>query len=101
MLFPPCTIQTPTVIQGDGDRGSYPLPVSDQTDQREAIMFALTSTSPAAERTLAVSRSWCTSAKPEVLGQGYSVPAAELRLADSAKHEAPLSIFTRNQEMGT
>lgn len=65
-------------------------------------MFPRTSTSPAALKAIAASRLWCASAKTEVLGRGYSVPAAELRLADSQKHESPISIFTRaNQEMGT
>jgi len=65
-------------------------------------MFAPTFTSPARERGLTVSRLWCTSAKAAVLGQGYSIPAAELRLADSTKHERPISLFANaNQEMGT
>lgn len=65
-------------------------------------MFTLNPISPATRRALAASRSWCTSVKTEVLGYGYGIPAAELCLADSQKHESPISLFTRaNQEMGT
>lgn len=65
-------------------------------------MFTLTSTSPARERAITASRLWCASAKAAVLGQGYSIPAAQLRLADSIKHESPISLFTcANPEMGT
>lgn len=65
-------------------------------------MFTLTSTSPARERATTASQQWCATAKAAVLGQGYSIPAAELRLADSAKHESPISRFTSaNPEMGT
>lgn len=64
-------------------------------------MFTRTTTSPARERGLTVSRLWCASVKGAELRQGYSVPA-ELRLADSIKHESPISRFTNaNQEMGT
>lgn len=75
-------------------------------------MFTRTFTSPARERGIPASRLWCASAKAAVMGQGYSVPAVELRLADSIK-SAPISQFAKaaprheegdtsaNQELGT
>jgi hypothetical protein len=79
-----------------------PSPVPTRRTEPSSNMSPRNPISPVTARGLAASRLWCASVKTEVLGRGYSVLPTALRLADSQKHEAPISIFTSaNQEMGT